>query len=138
MWSRLQLQGIRLSKFAIEYEFQHITSSPNYHAKRIMKRACNSKHDVYISLLDFRNTPTEEMLSSPAQILMSRPTKSPLPSIQALLEQKVPISAPAKIKHNKNRKCESYNRTAKELPEHLDIPKMEQSYESLDIRDCHK
>lgn len=90
------------AKFAIEYEFQHITLSPNYpesngkveeavkSAKRIMKRARSSKQDVYLSLLDFRNTPTEGMLSSPVQRFMCRRTKSRLPTTQALLEPKVP------------------------------------------------
>ncbi|XP_062601076.1 uncharacterized protein K02A2.6-like [Saccostrea cucullata] len=115
--------------FALEYEFQHITSSPNYpqsngkveqavkSAKRIMKRARNSQQDVYLSILDFRNTPTEGMQSSPAQRLMCRRTKSRLPTTPALLEPKIPMSAHAEIKHNKHQQCKYYNRNAKDLPD---------------------
>lgn len=88
------------ANFAIEYEFQHTMSSPNYpqsngkveqavkSAKRIVKRARSSKQDVYLSLLDCRNTPTEGILSSPAQRLMCRRTKSRLQQLKLFLNQK--------------------------------------------------
>ena len=117
------------AKFANEYGFHHITSSPKYpqsngkvenavkSAKRIMKRARNSHQDVYLSILDFRNTPTEGMQSSPAQRLMCRRTKSRLPTTHTLLEPKIPFSAHSEIKWNKNKQCQFYNRNSKDLPE---------------------
>lgn len=66
---------------------KHVMSSPTFPqsndkseqavktVKRRMKRARKNNEDIYLSILDFRNTPTEGMSSSPAQRLMSRRTK---------------------------------------------------------------
>ena len=84
--------------FTREYEFEHLTSSPDYPqsnrkvenaiktAKSLMKTARESGQDFYLSLLAWRNTPTEGMGSSPAQRLFSRHTKTSLPSASRLLE----------------------------------------------------
>ena len=78
--------------FSKEYEFEHLTSSPDYPqsngkvenaiktAKSLMKKARESGQDFYLSLLAWRNTPTEGMGSSPAQLLFSRHTKTSLPT----------------------------------------------------------
>lgn len=69
-------------KFATGLEFEHVTSSPIYpqstrkveqavkSAKRLMKRARKNNKDIYLAILDFCNTPTEGMSSSPVQRLM--------------------------------------------------------------------
>lgn len=69
-------------KFATDWEFEHVTSSPIYpqsnrkveqavkSAKRLMKRARKNNKDIYLVILDFCNTPTEGMSSSPVQRLM--------------------------------------------------------------------
>jgi len=66
-------------EFAASYEFEVITRSPGYSqsngkventiktAKNIMKKAKQAGTDVYLTLLDRRNTPSEGMSSSPAQ-----------------------------------------------------------------------
>ena len=41
-------------------------------AKNILKKAADAGYDPHLSLLDFRNTPSEGMDSSPAQRLFSR------------------------------------------------------------------
>ena len=65
-------------EFAASYGFEVITSSPGYPqsngkventiktAKFIMKKAKQAGTDIYLSLLDWRNTPSEVMSSSPA------------------------------------------------------------------------
>ena len=65
-------------EFAASYEFEVITSSPGYPqsngkvenaiktAKSIMKKAQQAGTDIYLSLLDWRNTPSEGMSSSTA------------------------------------------------------------------------
>ena len=115
--------------FAADWEFDHVTSSPTYaqsngkaeqavkSAKRLMKRAKRSKQDVYLSILDFRNTPSEGMSSSPAQRLMSRRTKTRLPTTRSLLKPEIAKSVSSEIRHNKDLQCKYYNRTAKDLPE---------------------
>ena len=73
-------------EFATSYGFEHVTSSPGYPqsngrvenavktAKKLMQKAAESKSDPYLSLLDWRNTPSEGLGSSPAQRLFSRRT----------------------------------------------------------------
>ena len=87
-----QFSCVEFATFAADWEFDHVTSSPTYaqsngkaeqavkSAKRLMKRAKRSKQDVYLSILDFRNTPSGGMSSSPAQRLMSQRTKTRLPT----------------------------------------------------------
>ena len=74
------------SEFATSYEFEVITSSrgcPQSNgkvenaiktAKSIMKKAKQAGTDIYSSLLDWRNTPSEGMSSSPAQRMFGRRT----------------------------------------------------------------
>ena len=71
--------------FAQTYQFHHKTSSP-YHpqsngkaertvqtAKNLLKKAQEDQKDPYLNaLLDFRNTPMNEQVGSPAQQLMGR------------------------------------------------------------------
>ena len=82
-------------------EFKHVTSSPRYPksngkaesavkvAKKLFKKAIKDGKDPWSALLDYRNTPTEGMKSSPAQRLMSRRTLTLLPTATGLLHPKV-------------------------------------------------
>ena len=66
-------------EFAAKYDFDHITSSPGYApsngkvestvkiAKKLMIKVREAGTDPYLALLDYRNTPTEGMSSSPVQ-----------------------------------------------------------------------
>ena len=63
--------------FAAAYEFELVTSSPNYPqsndrvekavktAKQLMKKSKQAGTDFYLALLDWRNTPTELVGCSP-------------------------------------------------------------------------
>lgn len=55
-------------------------------AKRIMKKAKESQSDPYLALLDFRNTRTQGMKTSPVQRLMNRRSKTLLPVTEKLLK----------------------------------------------------
>ena len=86
-------------KFSELYELDHITSSLAYPqsngkaensvktAKRIMLKALEAGTDYYLGFLDFRNTPTEGLGTSPAQRLFGRRTKTLLPTAYSLLNQ---------------------------------------------------
>ena len=109
---------------------EHGTSSPGHSksngkaesevktAKRILRKLIKAGTDPNLAILDYRNTPTQGMTSSPAQWLMSRRTKTLLPTTQSLL-------LPKNI-HLENEKrelwwrqqvqAEYYYRTAKDLP----------------------
>ena len=81
--------------------FEVITSSPGYSQsngkventikteKNIMKKAKQAGTDVYLSLLDWRNTPSEGISSSPAQRMFGRRTRTLLPTTSSLLKPKV-------------------------------------------------
>ena len=85
-----QLSAMEYSKFAMEWGFAHITSSP-YHPQsnglpeksvQIIKRMLNkSKRDgqySYLSLLELRNTRVGD-IGSPVQLLMGRRLRTSLP-----------------------------------------------------------
>ena len=71
-------------ELAKHYGFKHITSSPTYSqsnglveravqtAKSTLKKAKAENKDFHLALLDYRNTPREEINLSPAQMLMGR------------------------------------------------------------------
>ena len=114
--------------FAASYEFEVITSSPGCPqsngkvkntiktAKNIMKKAKQAGTDVYLSLLDWRNTPTEGMSSSPAQRMFGRRTRTLLPTSSSLLKPKVQEDVKGKLIKQKSKQTKHYNRTSKELP----------------------
>ena len=114
--------------FAREYEFEHLTSSPDYPqsnrkvenaiktAKSLMKKARESGQDFYLSLLAWRNTPTEGMGSSPAQCLFSKRTKTSLPTASRLLEPEPVKQVRGKLYERKEIQAKYFNKGSKELP----------------------
>ncbi|XP_033761554.1 uncharacterized protein K02A2.6-like [Pecten maximus] len=80
--------GKQFSDFSKEYEFQHITSSPRYPqsngkvenavrtVKRILEKSRKGRRDLYLAILDWRNTPREIVKSSPVQRLYGRRTRT--------------------------------------------------------------
>ena len=117
------------SRFAVEWTFDHITSSC-YHsisngkcesavkiAKTLMRKATNAGENVYKALLDWRNTPTVNMASSPVQRLMSRRTKTLLPINEQLLQPEIQNEVTAKLQHKRQIAKKFYDKHAKALPE---------------------
>ena len=115
-------------KFAESYDFKHDTSSPHYPqsngraeaavkvAKTMLIKATADKRDIYLMLLEQRNTPTEG-LASPAQRLMSRRTRSSLPAPLSAYE---PVVVSNTVEHLVNRKRKNklnYDQHSKPLPE---------------------
>ena len=84
--------------FSQEWKFKHVTSSLRYPqsngkaesavktCKMLLKRADLAKTDIYLALLDHRNTPTEQTNLSPVQRLFSRRTRTLLPMSTKLLK----------------------------------------------------
>ena len=84
--------------------------------KSLMKKAKKAGNDPYLALLDFRNTPTQNMEISPAQRLINCQTKALLLTSGSLLRPKVVENAVAKIRMNQDRQAHYYNKGAKDLP----------------------
>lgn len=82
--------------FAKEWGFLHVTSSPTYPqsnglaertvrvAKEMLVKTAESKQDFYLALLNYRTSPVDGH-ASPAQLLMSRKLRTPLPTSNASL-----------------------------------------------------
>ena len=84
--------------FAVNYDFEHVTSSPHYPrsngkaesavkmAKRLLVKAVESGKDPYLAILDYRNTPMQESDFSPAQGCLGRRTRTLLPMLSSKLK----------------------------------------------------
>lgn len=108
--------------FATNYEFQHVTSSPRYPqsngrvenavktAKRLMTKAREDKRDPYLALLEWRNTPSDSMGTSPAQIIFGRRTRSLLPAADVLLKPERATSAAERLTASKTIQKNYYDR----------------------------
>ena len=80
-----QFSAQEFARFASEWDFSHVTSSPTYpqsnglaenvvrtdHEEQPLKKAKLEKRDPCLSLLEYRNAPLDA-LATPAQLLMSR------------------------------------------------------------------
>jgi len=115
-------------RFANKYEFRHITSSPRYaqsngraenavkSAKRIMIKAREAGSDPLLALLEWRNTPSEQLGPSPAQLMFGRRTRTLLPTADKLLETTTSRAASTALADAKARQATYYDRSAKERP----------------------
>ncbi|XP_033727655.1 uncharacterized protein K02A2.6-like [Pecten maximus] len=86
--------------FSKKWDLKHTTSSPRYPrsngmvergvqtAKNLLKKAQQDGRDPYLALLEYLNTPVNEK-GSPAQLLMSRRLKTPIPVSAQLLKPEV-------------------------------------------------
>ena len=115
--------------FARQYGFEHVISSPGFAqsngkvenavktAKSLIRKASESSSDPYLALLDWRNTPTEGLDSSPTQRLFSTRTRTLLPTTSTLLKPEVQKDSLGKMKHRKAKQALYFNVGAKELTE---------------------
>ena len=115
-------------RFAKLWEFTHQTSSPRYPvsngkvenavktAKMLMTKALEDHKDPFLALLDWRNTPSETLKLSPAQIMFGRRTRTLMPTSNRLLETPSSKQNQAALTRSKVRQAEYYNRHAKQRP----------------------
>ncbi|KAG5866725.1 hypothetical protein JTB14_015790 [Gonioctena quinquepunctata] len=83
-------------KFAFEYDFCHITSSPYFPqsngcieaAVKIAKNLIKKNDDIYLALLSYRTTPLECGLS-PSELLYGRKLRTPLPVLPSRLNENI-------------------------------------------------
>ena len=85
-------------------------------AKNIIKKVTKAKQDLHLAVLDWRNTPATNG-SSPVQKLMSRRTRTLLPTPGVFLQPKVIGGVQENIKLQKQKAKRQYDKTAKPLPE---------------------
>ncbi|XP_061170340.1 uncharacterized protein K02A2.6-like [Saccostrea echinata] len=82
-----QYTSAEFKSYVASYGIEHVTSSPFYAqsnglaeksvqtVKNLLKKCRESGDDVYLALLDLRNTPRDEQIGSPMQRLMGRRRK---------------------------------------------------------------
>ena len=92
-----QFSSHQFDQFSIQYQFDHQPSSPHYPqsngkvekavqtVKNLLRKSQAGKCDFQLAFLEFRNTPTNSLLGSPAQRLMGRRTRTLLPTAHKLL-----------------------------------------------------
>ena len=114
--------------FATKYDFEQAFSSPRFPssngksenavktAKRIMTKAVESSSDPFLALLDWRNTPSENLHKSPAQILYGRRTRTRLPMPDKLLDTADTEAVRKALMEAKARQATYYNVGAKDRP----------------------
>ena len=85
--------------------------------KRLFEKCKQSGVSEFQALLDWRNTPTEGMATSPAQRLMGRRCRTLLPSSESLLRPRYSLRNDVRVMSDKKRRQkEYYDRYAKPLP----------------------
>ena len=108
--------------------FEHVTSSPRYPqsngkaenavktVKRLFSKCKETGQSEFLAHLDWRNTPTEGIGTSPAQRFLGRRCKTLLPMTGSLLEPRYPTKDDARaINHQKQRQQHYYDRQVKPL-----------------------
>ena len=123
-----QYSSEQFATFSREWEFQHTTSSPLHSqsngksesavkiAKNLVKKAKRDNKDVQMSLLEWRNTPDINGLS-PVQKLMSRRTRTTIPTAEVLLKPEVADGVFDNIIRKRQQAKAAYDKRARPLPE---------------------
>ena len=120
-------QSEKFRQFTKAWEIEHITSSPYKprsngkvenavkQAKNLMKKCNKDGSDMYLALLELRNTPTETIEASQSQRLFNRRTRTILPTAKSLLEPKIPTDMHNKLLKRKEKQMQYYNKGSHEL-----------------------
>lgn len=122
----MPFNSLELRQFAQEWNFQIITTSP-YHsksnglaekavgiAKNMIRKSKESKKELELYLLNYRNAPVAGLKFSPSQLLNSRHIRTKLPNVGSELEPKlVPKEVQLSMKNNQDVQKQYYDRTSK-------------------------
>ena len=107
--------------------FVHVTSSPTYpqsngkveaavnSAKNVIRRSRKARTDPYLAFLEYRNTPSQGLGTSPVQRLMSRRIRAQPPIIPQLLTPVVQPGTYQQLLTNKERQVRAYNRGSTDM-----------------------
>ena len=85
-------------------------------AKSLLKKSKAARSDIYLALLEWRNTPSEDLKSSPEQRMFGRRTRTLIPTTSELLKPKMVEDVPGKLFKRKQLQAKYCNISAKELP----------------------
>ena len=85
-------------------------------AKALLKKSIDAGIDPYLALLDWRNTPSEQLKLSPVQILFGRRTRTLMPTPDSLLMTGRENETRENLVKSKERQKFYYDRHTKEKP----------------------
>ena len=123
-----QFASAEFATFSRTWRFEHITSSPRYPqsngkaenavktVKRLFQKCKETGQSEFRALLDWRNTPSEGVGTSPAQRFFGRRCKTLLPMTGQLLEPRFPTGEDTRaINRQKQRQQHYYDCQTKQL-----------------------
>ncbi|UYV62041.1 K02A2.6-like, partial [Cordylochernes scorpioides] len=122
--------GLEFKKFAKEYGFHHITSSPRFPQSngfiesmvKNIKTKLKKGRNPYLSLLGYRTFPLENVYS-PAELCMNRKLRTTVPTSPVQLQSRIPdlenLEMREKDQRHKKKTHFDIHHRARELP-HLD------------------
>ena len=123
-----QFSSAEFQEFATSWSFDHVTSSPRYPqsngkaenavktVNRLFSKCREDGQSEFLALLDWRNTPTEGMGTSPAQRLMGRRCRPLLPMSKSLLQPQCPVEDDLSALRGRKQRQERYcNRHCKQM-----------------------
>ena len=83
----------------------------------MLKKAHRGIKDPWLAILDWKNTPYEQIGTSPVQRLIPRRNRTRLPTADELLNPEVVAGVTQKIERRRKKAKFYYDRTARHLPE---------------------
>lgn len=119
--------GQAFKDFSDSWEFTHVCTSPHYSqangmveraiqsVKKLIKKSMLEKTDLYLALLEYRNTPISCNIPSPAEILFSRKLNGILPCNEKLLRPSVHKNVRKNLILKQTSQKMYYDRNAKPL-----------------------
>lgn len=123
-----QFSSSEFATFAKKWGFEHITSSPHYPqsngkaenavktVKRLFTKCRDTGQSEFLALLDWRNTPSEGIGTSPSQRFLGRRCRTLLPISGSLLQPRYPVEEDARaINNQKERQQQYYDQHVKPL-----------------------
>ena len=114
-------------KFCLNYECDHKFSSSRYAqsngfaersvqtVKNTIKKCIVDGTDLNIAILNYRNTPLGQGLSSPAVLLFSRNLRTKIPCVEKFLVNKTDLETKKLLQNRQNVADKYYNRTTRNV-----------------------
>ena len=106
-----------MQRLMVKLNLQTIKQTVKQTDKQLFKKAERDGEDPWLALLDHRNTPTEGLGTSPAQRLISRRTRTLIPTAASVLRPEIIPDSTEQLEWKRREATFYHDRIAKQLPE---------------------
>ena len=106
-----------MQRLMVKLNLQTIKQTVKQTDKQLFKKAERDGEDPWLALLDHRNTPTEGLGTSPTQRLMSRRTRTLIPTAASVLRPEIIPDSTEQLEWKRREATFYHDRIAKQLPE---------------------